>query len=87
MNEYKLIDRVVIEVLDTQRTEVSNEYMAAKLREIADQIENCQSGGDASDPDNYNEEVLWEHETPRYHGFKIQPGDKSLIGIHYYGLK
>lgn len=87
MNELKLIDRVVVEIRDAVCDDCPNSYVAAKLREIADLIEEGVKGGDVSKPGDYDQEVLWEHEMQRYGGFKIQPGDKSLIGIYYYGNK
>ena len=85
MKELKLIDRVVVEVMDAVCDDCPNSYVAAKLREVADLIESCVKGGDLAKIENFDQEVLWEHEMKRYGGFKM--GTQSLIRDAYYGAK
>ena len=83
METTKLVDRVVVEFKGPQGHTLANEFIANKLREIADAIEDGRSGDDFTEDIGAEFEVLWEHESVSYGGFRM--GDKSLIGMHYYG--
>jgi len=82
----KLIDRVVVEIKSEDTQKVSNEWIARQLEMVAQRIRDCYKGGTSDWEGNdipENTELLWEHECPDYGGFRM--GDKSLIGMHYYG--
>ena len=86
MKELKLIDRVVVEIKSEDTQKVSNEWIARQLEMVAQRIRDCYKGGTSDWEGNdipENTELLWEHECPDYGGFRM--GDKSLIGMHYYG--
>lgn len=85
MSKMKLIDRVVVEVLDAKCDDCPNSYVAARLREIADLIEVGVKGGNVAKPEDKSLDVLWEHEMTRYGGFKM--GASSIIRDTYYGAK
>ena len=80
MKELQLIDRVVVEIKGEGNEELKLSDIAYELRYIADQIEDGISSGDEEES---GKEYMWEHECKRYGGFRI--GNKSLIGMHYYG--
>ena len=93
MKELKLIDRVVVEIFAEQGNEFSYQLIAEQLHMIADAIEEGRKGGNWHDEDltqlhgvdGVPMEVLWEHESKGYGGFKI--GARSLIRDAYYGAK
>lgn len=87
MEKLRLQDRIVLEVFG--KKECTPAYVAELLRQIADQIEfDGRNGGSYDDeyigePDKSEPyDILWERECTAY-GFRM--GDKSLIGMHYYG--
>lgn len=80
MKELKLIDRVVVEIKGEGNEELKLSDVAYELRYIADQIEDGICSGDEEES---SKEYMWEYECKRYGGFRM--GDKSLIGMHYYG--
>lgn len=80
MKEPKLIERVVLEIKSEMGEDgLSLHHLADELRCIADEIEDGMSAGDETE---CGREYLWEHECPRYGGFRM--GDKSLICQDYY---
>lgn len=83
MKELQLIDRVVVEIMDAEVYDCTNEYVASVLRSIADQIVDGRKGGCYSPDERF--EALWEHECPNYGGFRM--GNRSLIRDAYYGAK
>ena len=87
MKELQLIDRVVVEIRGEEGTSerLSLVYIANELRNVAEQIENGMKGDEWVEEDmrtHEHREVLFEHECTEF-GFRM--GDKSLIGMHYYG--
>lgn len=77
-----LKDRIVVEFLAPENeVQFTPEFIAGQLRAIADAIQDGRSGN------NYlpwqNNEVLWEHESVGYGGFRIL-SDKSLISQYIY---
>lgn len=85
MKELKLIDRVVVEIRGEEGEKCSPFDIAQELRKIADRIDDCIKGDNElrTNPNNgHHTELLWERECTAY-GFRM--GDKSLIGMHYYG--
>lgn len=85
MNELKLIDRVVVEIRGEEGEKCSPFDIAQELRKIADRIDDCIKGDNElrTNPNNgQHTELLWERECTAY-GFRM--GNKSLIGMHYYG--
>lgn len=92
MKELKLTDRIVVEIMAQQGDEFSYQVVAEQLRMIADAIEEGRKGGDWHDEDltqirgidDVPCEVLWEHESKDYGGFRIVSGE-SLIRPCYYG--
>ena len=93
MEQTKLIDRVVVEIMAQDGTEFPSRSIANQLRMIADAIEDGTKGNNYTDTDWTNEsreskvefEVLWEHECTNYGGFRM--GNSSLIRDAYYGAK
>lgn len=85
MKELQLIDRVVVEIRGEEGEKCSPFDIAQELRKIADRIDDCIKGDNElrTNPNNgHHTELLWERECTAY-GFRM--GDKSLIGMHYYG--
>lgn len=85
MKELQLIDRVVVEIRGEEGEKCSPLDIAKELRKIADRIDDCIKGDNElrTNPNNgHHTELLWERECTAY-GFRM--GDKSLIGMHYYG--
>ena len=82
MKDLKLIDRVVVEIRKDSLEELSAFELSMLLRSIADAIELGRKSNCSIHKNGV--EVLWEHECPRYGGFKIV-SDKSLISQYYYG--
>ena len=85
MKELQLIDRVVVEIRGEEGDKCSPLDIAKELRKIADRIDDCIKGDNElrTNPNNgHHTELLWERECTAY-GFRM--GDKSLIGMHYYG--
>ena len=87
MKELQLIDRVVVEIRGEEGTSerMSLVHIANELRKVAEQIENGMKGDEWVEEDmrtHEHREVLFEHECTEF-GFRM--GDKSLIGMHYYG--
>ena len=84
MKELKLIDRVVVEIKSEEGSQSRNTQMAALLQDISEQILNGMKGNESlhTSPIGIHTEVLWERECTDF-GFRM--GDKSLIGMHYYG--
>lgn len=85
MKESQLIDRVVVEIRGEEGEKCSPFDIAQELRKIADRIDDCIKGDNElrTNPNNgHHTELLWERECTAY-GFRM--GDKSLIGMHYYG--
>lgn len=82
MKKLVLKDRVVVEFLASENEErFTPDFIAGQLRNIADEIQNGRSG-DSYCPWSDNE-VLWEHESVGYGGFRIL-SDKSLISQFIY---
>lgn len=87
MDTTRLQDRIVLEICSEK--EVSFDFLADTLYQVADRIKDGCKGDnytdeDIADPNDSQEvEVLWEHECPRYGCYKIV-GDKSLIRQYYY---
>jgi len=84
METTKLVDRVVVEFKGPQGHTLANEFIANKLREIADAIEDGRSGDDFTEDIGEEFEILWEHESVSYGGFRMV-SDKPLICQYYYG--
>ena len=85
MKPLQLIDRVVVEIRGEEGEKCSPFDIAQELRKIADRIDDCIKGDNElrTNPNNgHHTELLWERECTAY-GFRM--GDKSLIGMHYYG--
>ena len=84
MKELQLIDRVVVEVRGEHGLNSNAEFIAEQLRDIAREIEEQGMKGSEilGKKENIAYEILWERECTAY-GFRM--GDKSLIGMHYYG--
>lgn len=85
MKQLQLIDRVVVEIRGEEGEKCSPFDIAQELRKIADRIDDCIKGDNElrTNPNNgHHTELLWERECTAY-GFRM--GDKSLIGMHYYG--
>lgn len=87
MKQLQLIDRVVVEIRGEEGTSerLSLVHIANELRKVAEQIENGMKGDEWVEEDmrtHEHREVLFEHECTEF-GFRM--GDKSLIGMHYYG--
>lgn len=87
MKPLQLIDRVVVEIRGEEGTSerLSLVHIANELRKVAEQIENGMKGDEWVEEDmrtHEYREVLFEHECTEF-GFRM--GDKSLIGMHYYG--
>lgn len=90
MEQTKLIDRVVVEIMSHDGTELTARNIANQLRMVADEIEEGTKGASYTDSDwtgdttesKVNFEVLWEHECTDYGGFRM--GDDSLIHKAYY---
>ncbi len=85
MKQLQLIDRVVVEIRGEEGEKCSPLDIAKELRKIADRIDDCIKGDNElrTNPNNgHHTELLWERECTAY-GFRM--GDKSLIGMHYYG--
>lgn len=87
MKELQLIDRVVVEIRGEEGSseKLSLVAIANRLRMVAEQIENGMKGNEwlEENPQSHEyKEVLFEHECTEF-GFRM--GDKSLIGMHYYG--
>lgn len=90
MEQTKLIDRVVVEIMAEDGTELTASNIATQLRMVADEIEEGTKGNNYTDTDWTNEsreskvefEVLWEHECTNYGGFRM--GDDSLVHKAYY---
>ena len=90
MEQTKLIDRVVVEIMAQDGTELTARNIANQLRMIADEIEDCIKGNNYTDEDWTGDtteskvgfEVLWEHECADYGGFRM--GDDSLVHKAYY---
>lgn len=93
MEQTKLIDRVVVEIMAQDGTELTARNIANQLRMIADEIEESKKGGNYADIDwtdesresEVNFEVLWEHESSDCGGFRM--GNRSLVRDTYYGAK
>lgn len=86
MNEFRLIDRVVVEIKSEDGAECMASCIANHLRIVAEQIESGMKGDNyvLERPSNGQKmEVLWERECPNYGGFRIL-SDKSLICQYYY---
>lgn len=83
METTKLLDRVVVEFKGPQGHTLANEFIANKLREIADAIEDGRSGDDFTEDIGAEFEILWEHESVSYGGFRMV-SDKPLICQYYY---
>lgn len=87
MKQLQLIDRVVVEIRGEEGTSerLSLVHIANELRKVAEQIENGMKGDEWVEEDmrtHEHREVLFEHECTEF-GFRM--GNKSLIGMHYYG--
>lgn len=90
MEQTKLIDRVVVEIMAQDGTELTARNIANQLRMIADEIEVGIKGNNYTDEDWTGDtteskvgfEVLWEHECADYGGFRM--GDDSLVHKAYY---
>lgn len=86
MKQPALVDRVVVEIKDTDSRGTSHPaYVAAQLRKIADAIEYDGMNGDIYQDMSFNDneiEVLWERECPEFGGFRM--GSESLITEAYY---
>lgn len=91
MKQLQLIDRVVVEIMSQDGTELTASNIANQLRMVADEIEDGIKGNNYTDEDWTGDtteskvgfEVLWEHECTDYGGFRM--GDDSLIRDAYYG--
>ena len=93
MEQTKLIDRIVVEIMAKDGTELTASNIATQLRMVADEIEEGTKGNNYTDTDWTNEsreskvefEVLWEHESSDCGGFRM--GNRSLVRDTYYGAK
>lgn len=88
MKDFKLQDRIVIEICGNGDGEYYPEFIEKLLSQIAFRIRNGNKGGSLSwdgECNPANTEVLWEHECPNYGGFHM--GNRSLIRDAYYGAK
>ena len=75
----------MVEIRGEEGEKCSPFDIAQELRKIADRIDDCIKGDNElrTNPNNgHHTELLWERECTAY-GFRM--GDKSLIGMHYYG--
>lgn len=90
MEQTKLIDRIVVEIIAQDGTELTASNIANQLRMVADEIEEGTKGASYTDSDwtgdttesKVNFEVLWEHECADYGGFRM--GDDSIVHKAYY---
>lgn len=84
MKQLQLIDRVVVEIRGEEGFSLTPDQLKNMLQFIAHKIADEGMKGD-NFTDEYGGpefEVLFERECTAY-GFRM--GDKSLIGMHYYG--
>lgn len=90
MEQTKLIDRIVVEIMAQDGTELTARNIANQLRMVADEIEEGTKGASYTDSDwtgdttesKVNFEVLWEHECTDYGGFRM--GDDSRERWRFY---
>lgn len=86
MKPLQLIDRVVVEITSKDGIYESLVDVANELRHIAEQIENGMKGETylRTNPNNeQHTEILWEHESKDYGGFRIV-SDRPLIRQFIY---